>query len=109
MKLPYKLDSMELRNCNIGCRSACMYVLLFFFALLAVFLTVLLSGIDLLGIRMKVDRNYRQERIPVGQPTGEVTFPDQGLLSAKPSGILFLTVFQAFLMVFGCQEFPVFW
>jgi len=56
-----------------------------FFALLAVFLTVLPSGIDLLGIRMKVDRNYRQERIPVGQPTGEVTFPDQGLLSAKHS------------------------
>jgi len=67
------------------------------------------NGIDLLGIRMKVDRNYRQERIPVGQPTGEVTFPDQGLLSAKPSGTLFLTVFQAFLMGFGCQEFPVFW
>ena len=90
MKLPYKLDSMELRNCNIGCRSACMYVCMyvlfyFFFALLAVFLTVLPSGIDLLGIRMKVDRNYRQERIPVGQPTGEVTFPDQGLLSAKHS------------------------
>ena len=74
MKLPYKLDSMELRNCNIGCRSACMYVCMYyfiFFALLAVFLTVLPSGIDLLGIRMKVDRNYRQERIPVGQPTGE--------------------------------------
>jgi len=85
-----------------------MYVL-FFLALLAVFLTVLPSGIDLLGIRMKVDRNYRQERIPVGQPTGEVTCPDQGLLSAKPSAILFLTVFQASLMVFGCQEFPVFW
>jgi len=31
MKLPYKLDSMELRNCNIGCRSACMYVLFIFF------------------------------------------------------------------------------
>jgi len=31
MKLPYKLDSMELRNCNIGCRSACMYVLFYFF------------------------------------------------------------------------------
>ena len=71
MKLPYKLDSMELRNCNIGCRSACMYVLFYFFALLAVFLTVLPSGIDLLGIRMKVDRNYRQERIPIGQPIGK--------------------------------------
>jgi len=87
MKLPYKLDSMELRNCNIGCRSACMYVF-FFFALLAVFLTVLPSGIDLLGIRMKVDRNYRQERIPVGQPTGESLFLTKGSCRRSiPDGI----------------------
>jgi len=63
MKLSYKLDLLELWNCNLGCRSACMYI--FFLALLSNFLTVF-------TVRNWSSRHPHEGRQEL--PTGELHF-----------------------------------
>ena len=62
---------------------------IYFFALLLVFLTVcrqkLITNRQELNFMpsSRADRNYQQERIPIGQPNGKTIFPDDMVLSAK--------------------------
>jgi len=66
-----------LKNCNHGCKSVFVWIY-YFFRFFNCFPDGLPSGIDhkpsgmyLQGILRTADRDYRQEMIPVGKPTGK--------------------------------------